>query len=111
MDHVTYKIHCSRDYSWDKIAVTIAKRNLLTRELQILKPLEFEKSDPTQIMGPPSLMLTNDEAQELMENLWASGIRPNEDIGSTGQVSALKYHLEDMRKLVFNDKPSIGPIR
>lgn len=52
----------------------------------------------------PLLRLSREEAQLLMEELWNSGIRPSGAAGSAGQLAAVTYHLEDMRKLVFNNE-------
>lgn len=49
----------------------------------------------------PFLHLEREEAQQLMDELWNAGMRPVGAAGSAGQLDAVKYHLEDMRKLVF----------
>lgn len=49
----------------------------------------------------PFLSLTREEAQELVNELYSVGIQPSQLRGSTGQLAAVHYHLEDMRKLVF----------
>lgn len=54
----------------------------------------------------PLLNLQREEAQQLMDELWNAGVRPVGAAGSAGQLDAVKYHLEDMRKLVFNGKSS-----
>lgn len=41
-------------------------------------------------------------AQELMDDLWRCGLRPSEAGESAGALSSTKFHLEDMRKLVFD---------
>lgn len=50
----------------------------------------------------PTFSITTDMAQKLMDNLWDCGFRPTEGQGSAGSLSATKYHLEDMRRLVFD---------
>ena len=55
--------------------------------------------------NPPSFMLDEIKAQTLMDDLWNCGIRPTEGAGSAGAMSAVKHHLEDMRRLVFDIKP------
>ena len=50
----------------------------------------------------PTFSLKNDEAQELMDNLWKLGFRPSEGTGSAGSLAATQKHLEDMRRLVFD---------
>ena len=49
----------------------------------------------------PLLILEEDQAQQLMDALWAGGLRPTEGHGSAGQIGAVERHLEDMRKIVF----------
>lgn len=49
----------------------------------------------------PFLRLTNQEAQELANELYAVGIHPEQTAGSVGQLDATRKHLEDMRTLVF----------
>lgn len=48
----------------------------------------------------PTFRLRSEEAQALMDGLWAAGIRPTEGHGSTGQLGAIERHLADMRMLV-----------
>lgn len=57
-------------------------------------PLDGEQIDPL-------FTLEEDEAQQLIDGLWAAGVRPKE-IGTAGHLAATQYHLEDMRRLVFN---------
>lgn len=54
-------------------------------------------------MISPAVRLRPNEAQALMDDLWACGIRPSEGTGSAGALKATQYHLEDMRRLVFDD--------
>ena len=61
---------------------------------------EWGEIEPGMAYGP-SLSLEVEEAQQLMDQLYACGIRPSKERGSAGQLDAVKYHLEDMRKLVF----------
>ncbi len=53
----------------------------------------------------PSFTLPPESVQELFNQLWQQGYRPKDGTGNGGHVEALKYHLEDMRKLVFASKP------
>ena len=52
----------------------------------------------------PSMGLTDAEAQNLLQELWRAGYRPNNGESTIAHVEALKYHLEDMRKLAFKKK-------
>lgn len=40
----------------------------------------------------------------MMDELWQAGCRPSQGVGSVGQLESTKYHLEDMRRLVFERK-------
>ncbi len=51
----------------------------------------------------PALTLEPKAVQMLMDDLWRCGYRPSEGEGSAGQLASVKYHLEDMRKLVFKE--------
>lgn len=49
----------------------------------------------------PVLSLTKDEVQKWLDELWSLGIRPSNGAGDGNTIEAVKYHLEDMRMLVF----------
>jgi len=55
----------------------------------------------------PTMTLTLEDAQQLADELYRVGVRPTEGAGSVGQLAAVKEHLADMRRLVFEkpDKP------
>ena len=54
----------------------------------------------------PTLRLTPDEAQSIMNELWRVGIRPRDGAGSLAHVEATRAHLEDLRRLVFDKQSS-----
>ena len=54
-------------------------------------------------ISTPHMQLTSEEAQNLLQSLWNTGIRPKQE-GTLGQLAAVNYHLEDMRKLVFSKR-------
>ncbi len=45
----------------------------------------------------PTVLLTNDAAQFLIDELWRCGLRPTEGTGSAGSLEAVERHLRDMR--------------
>jgi hypothetical protein len=49
----------------------------------------------------PVCVLHKEEAINLMDALWNLGIRPSSGAGDANTLEATKYHLEDLRKLVF----------
>jgi len=56
----------------------------------------------------PTLVFSGRDGEEflqsLAENLVCIGFKPDELKAKAGELSAVIYHLEDMRKLVFKDK-------
>ena len=50
----------------------------------------------------PAFRLAHEEAQELADSLWDSGIRPTQSKAGAGQAEAVQKHLEDMRVLAFH---------
>lgn len=84
----------------DSIAVRIGKGSRAEATFQIAKPLEFVNSKMGEVTEA-MMRLSNEEAQDLADQLFACGISPSKLAGSTGQLAAVSYHLEDMRKLVF----------
>lgn len=47
------------------------------------------------------LVMTGQDVQVLVDQLYSLGFRPTEAMGSAGQLDAVNAHLQDMRKLVF----------
>ena len=84
----------------DSIAVRIGKGTVASGTFQVAYPIEFSDVEPG-LHTAPMMHLTNSEAQDLADQLYACGISPSKLAGSTGQLAAVSYHLEDMRKLVF----------
>jgi len=48
------------------------------------------------------LRITREAAQEIMDCLIASGIRPNNGEGGPAQVKALQSHIDDLRTIAFH---------
>lgn len=67
--------------------------------------LNWESIGDNQIQYP-TLKLSETHAQQLIDQLWACGLRPIEAAGSAGSLAATQAHLQDMRRLVFEkDRP------
>lgn len=49
----------------------------------------------------PSITLSVDEAQVLIDELWHVGMRPSEGTGSAGSLAATERHLADMQRVAF----------
>lgn len=63
-------------------------------------PLAFDKVEKGAIWREPVTTLENDAVQNLMDELWQLGYRPERGNITTGQVAATEKHLNDMRAMV-----------
>lgn len=98
-----------------------AERNFINRSIDLTvivtrsdgvrsvgQPLTMTALDPDKHARiDPTLSLSPEQAQQLMEELWKAGIRPNE-VGGIGELQATKAHLQDIRALAFQDPTIIG---
>jgi len=69
--------------------------------------LQGDKFEKDEAFGGPidsSLMISNDNAQELIDWLWSSGLRPAVSRSITGELAAKDDHIADLRALVFKGK-------
>jgi hypothetical protein len=71
-------------------------------ELHMIEINEYEKVER------PTLKFRGNTGEEFLRSLADAlveiGYRPNELKAKEGVIEALKFHLEDMRKLAFKDK-------
>jgi hypothetical protein len=93
----SFKFHISRSNEWLGYTVYIKTNDGIVTDIKMTVDNSIQKG--TYI--PPPLVLDEKSAQNLLQELWNAGLRPNNGEGTSAQVDALKYHLEDMRKLVF----------
>jgi len=79
---------------------------LIRTEDAVAEPLKMStmKDKPTNECLVSTCRIGNNAAQEIMDQLWQIGFRPSEGTGSASALAATQKHLDDMRKLVFNDK-------
>lgn len=52
----------------------------------------------------PFLELEREEAQHLLESLWRAGVRSPEITSTLGEINAMKNHIKDMQRLVFEGR-------
>jgi hypothetical protein len=65
-------------------------------------PLTFstECIDDSVLIVDPTITMSAQDAQVLMDELWRCGLRPTEGSGSAGSLAATQDHLRDMRTIV-----------
>jgi hypothetical protein len=91
----------SWDWEFQKIEVRLIHYcGLAGRVVTHGEPVVMAPKEPGVIV-PPTLSLSTEQAQQLMDQLWRCGCRPTEAAGSAGSLAATQKHLEDMRTLVF----------
>ncbi|MEK7125077.1 MAG: hypothetical protein AAB864_01645 [Patescibacteria group bacterium] len=97
----------ARSEPWaDSFDIFIAQESVDGRRNFVNVKLEVgDEIKPNFIAPGSSIRLTGEEATMLFNALWEAGLRPHGGYGGTAQVEAIKYHLDDMRKLVFKEKP------
>lgn len=60
-----------------------------------------------EVSPGPFMELDYTDGQQLMDELWNAGVRPSDSRDLSGQISAMKAHMSDLRRLVFKsaDEP------
>ena len=74
----------------------------------IMEPVVFRDMEPGELVKAPTVNMTKEDAQELMDAMWNAGVRPSNGEGNVGQIGAMREHLEDMRRIVF--KGDVNPV-
>lgn len=90
---------CRQNTFGNSIELRIGARND-GRQMAVVEPLVFRAIAEGEYTTP-ALVITTEAAQQLMDELWACGLRPTEGAGSAGAMAATKAHLEDMRKIAL----------
>ncbi len=102
----TKEFFIERAFHLDKLLLHCHIFDRNQREISIATDVVFEKyeTDKFQAVVPnqPMLALSNEEAQQLIDELWRAGLRPTDGSGSAGAMAATQKHLEDMRKISFD---------
>lgn len=65
----------------------------------VAAPVVFHEVARHEVLPEPTISLSDDEAQQAIDELWRAGFRPTEGTGSAGSLAATQAHLSDMRKI------------
>ena len=49
----------------------------------------------------PLILMRNNQAQVLMDDLWNAGVRPTDGAGTAGAMRAAEHHIADLRRVAF----------
>lgn len=96
------EFYSARNIMWNSIDLHIIDR---TRPKGVASEIIYKVVEPG-VAYEPVLRLQPEEAEQLMTELWNAGVRPLNIQNLSGELSAVKYHLEDMRKLALNETNS-----
>lgn len=95
----------ARRERWSRGVSIYMQRVIVGVCVYIAEPINFRRLTMDQAMSTvadvPTIQLSIQSAQQLMDELWQCGLRPTEGTGSAGSLAATQRHLDDMRKLVF----------
>lgn len=99
MDNI--RVTCSRREWEGTVAFLLFEADMSGHKTHVGRNVIMEKLEPDQRIQEPTFTISSEAAQVLVNHLWELGLRPSEYKGQESTVSAVKYHLEDMRRLVF----------
>lgn len=69
----------------------------------LVTPDVFEwRSTSAAELPQATATIEDGNAQQLMDDLWAAGLRPTEGSGSAGALAATQEHVADLRKVLFH---------
>ena len=90
------EFYLDRSIAEGRLRLYVLARTLDGSTKAVAQPLTFRRLEPGDA-ADPCARLAQDEAQQLMDELWRCGLRPCEGSGSAGALAATERHLEDMR--------------
>lgn len=96
----------ARREQWSAGVSLYMRKRIVGVSVEFAEPIVFKAVDDGEAAPCPALRLSIQSAQQLMDELWQCGLRPSEGTGSAGALAATQRHLDDMRRLVFKDKPA-----
>lgn len=103
------EIFCGREPFWRQVRFWFKHVSFSPGHTRVsyAQPLTLIERNPEEegMEAPPMFSLRDEQAQNLMDELWRIGLRPSEGSGSAGSLAATERHLADMRHLVFKTKP------
>ncbi|NBW23759.1 MAG: hypothetical protein EBR82_89020 [Caulobacteraceae bacterium] len=79
---------------WNGVEILFRQGNSFGVSIQM-------EEKPAGVMVEPTVRISINEAQTLMDDLWNCGLRPTEGTGSAGAMKAVESHVNDLRKIAF----------
>lgn len=98
-EHIRTQIRAEREPWGKKIELLISCVDTASERRSVAKEVIFRKCVDGEVHNGPTIAISGQDAQVLMDDLWRCGLRPTEGIGSVGQLAATERHLADMQAL------------
>jgi len=101
-----FYVERSRLTGMDRLGITV--KDALSRS--VVQPLQFKVLEPGAIISEAEAYAISggydednvrDFLQAAADCAWDEGVRPSQSRDMTNEVAAVRYHLEDMRRLAF----------
>lgn len=74
---------------------------------ELAEPIVFKEQNES-LVPEPTVRISHEQAQTLMDDLWECGLRPTEGKGSAGSLAATERHLKDMQGIVRGSLKKLG---
>jgi len=101
---VRLRLHANYNFASDGYEFFFGMRQVMgdgVRRMLTVTSFAVRETDPMEI-SRPAFVLTEDEAQMLMDELWRTGLRPKDAERDSPDVQATLWnHLNDMRTIAF----------
>ena len=95
------RFHCAYNFGQQGYELFLEVLDPYDRTRRFATSINVEPVEDNSSVDP-LLVLPENQAQKLIDALWAGGLRPTEGHGSAGQLGATEKHLNDMRNIVFD---------
>lgn len=102
------RFHAIKKPHLDEIHLSLWEPSSAGR-IAVVKSITMETIDAGSSFEDAAIRLQYEDAQILMDELYAIGIRPTDGRSTVGQVQAMQNHLDDLRRLVFKEKKQDEP--
>lgn len=94
------EIRCHREAWRDSVELAVFLKS--ANGVSVAAPLTMVPFEEGCYLADPTMRMTTEEAQMLIDELWRCGLRPSEGTGSAGSLAATERHLKDMQRITFD---------
>lgn len=100
MSRIKTEVKVERVFYRNRLAIVVVQNRADGRRF-VARPLVMHEIDESSEIIEPTMELTTEEGQLLMDELWRCGLRPSEGTGSAGSLAATERHLKDMQTIAM----------